>query len=70
MKPKNKPKIESSLPSPANFIVLLIPLFTTNITNITKIKIAKPSVTSSTYSLSIIFLKYGLILGNKIIVTT
>ena len=61
--PKKNPKIVSKLPIPVYLIALLIPLLINNIKKITIIKIVIPSPTSSTYSLSIIFLTYGFNLG-------
>ena len=66
IKPKKNPKTVSKLPRPVYLIALLIPLLINNIKKITIIKIVIPSPTSSTYSLSIIFLTYGFNLGNNI----
>ena len=64
--PKKNPKIVSKLPIPVYLIALLIPLLINNIKKITIIKIVIPSPISSTYSLSIISLTYGLNLGKSI----
>ena len=64
--PKKNPNTVSKLPRPVYLIALLMALLINNIKKITITKIVIPSPTSSTYSLSITFLIYGLILGNSI----
>ena len=64
--PKKNPNTVSKLPRPVNLIALLMPLLIIKIKKITTIKIVIPRPTSRTYSLSIIFLKYGFALGNII----